>query len=127
MAEVSAGEESMKTLVALCCAVVSVGMQAAVADTQPLAARQEQGHAVFQRWCEPCHGRAPYLPATAALTVKYKGKIAGALEDRKDLTPPAVKTFVRQGVFSMPPFRKTEISDADLEALAAYLTGRRAR
>jgi len=28
---------------------------------------------------------------------------------------------VRTGVSVMPPFRKTEISDADLEALAAYL------
>jgi len=116
----------MKSLVALCCVFVSVGTEVALANTQP-PGRQEQGHAVFQRWCAPCHGRAPYLPATAALTVKYKGKIAGALEDRKDLTAAAVKTFVRQGAFSMPPFRKTEISDADLEALAVYLTGKHAR
>ena len=114
----------MKTLVALCCVTVGVGTQAAMAESP---ARQEQGHAVFQRWCEPCHGRASYLPATAALTVKYKGKIAGALEDRKDLTAAVVKTFVRQGSFSMPPFRKTEISDADLEVLSAYLTEKRAR
>jgi (+)-pinoresinol hydroxylase len=115
----------MKTLIALCCVTVGAGTQAALADTQPLPAPQERGHAVFQRWCEPCHGRTPYLPATAALTVKYKGKIAGALEDRTDLTSAAVKTFVRQGAFSMPPFRKTEVSDADLDALAAYLTGKR--
>lgn len=31
------------------------------------------------------------------------------------------KTFVRQGVSVMLFFRKTEISDADLDALAAYL------
>ena len=116
----------MKTLIALCCVVVGVGTQAAMADTPAPRVEQEQGHAVFQRWCEPCHGRAPYLPATAALTVKYKGKLAGALEDRKDLTAATVKTFVRQGVLSMPPFRKTEISDAELEALAAYLAGKRA-
>jgi mono/diheme cytochrome c family protein len=30
-------------------------------------------------------------------------------------------SFVRSGVSVMPPFRKTEISDADLAALAAYL------
>lgn len=114
----------MKTLVALCCVAAGVGTQTAMADTQPSSARQEAGHSVFQQWCESCHGRAPYLPATASLTMKYKGKIAGALEDRRDLTAVTVKTFVRQGAFSMPPFRKTEISDADLEALAAYLTGK---
>ena len=115
----------MKTLVALCFFAVGIGMQAAMADTPAQSASKDQGHAVFLHWCAPCHGRTPYLPATAALTVKYKGKIPGALEDRKDLTAVAVKTFVRQGVFSMPPFRKTEISDAELDALAAYLTGKR--
>jgi mono/diheme cytochrome c family protein len=31
---------------------------------------------------------------------------------------------VRRGVSVMPPFRKTEISDEDLNALAAYLSKR---
>jgi hypothetical protein len=31
------------------------------------------------------------------------------------------KAFVRKGVSVMPFFRKTEIGDADLDALAAYL------
>jgi mono/diheme cytochrome c family protein len=35
--------------------------------------------------------------------------------------PELTRSFVRTGVSVMPPFRKTEISDADLEALAAYL------
>lgn len=116
----------MKPLIALGALTLALAAQVAVAaDTKPASERQARGHAVFQYWCEPCHGRAPYLPATAALTVKYKGsKIAGALEDRKDLTAAVVKTFVRQGAFSMPPFRKTEVSDADLDALAAYLARR---
>ncbi|RPI60853.1 MAG: cytochrome c, partial [Lysobacterales bacterium] len=42
-------------------------------------------------------------------------------EQRTDLVPDFVKAIVRQGVSFMPQFRKTEISDADLEALAAYL------
>jgi (+)-pinoresinol hydroxylase len=33
-----------------------------------------------------------------------------------------VKLFVRQGITIMPFFRKTEISDAQLDAIAAYLT-----
>jgi mono/diheme cytochrome c family protein len=43
------------------------------------------------------------------------------LEERTDLTPDTVRHFVRNGVSVMPFFRKTEISDAELEALAAYL------
>jgi mono/diheme cytochrome c family protein len=97
---------------------------AVAADAPSPAAKQERGHAVFKYWCEPCHSRAPTAPATAGLAIKYKGKVPAALEDRKDLTVEAVKTFVRQGVFSMPPFRKTEVSDADLDALAAYLSKR---
>jgi len=38
------------------------------------------------------------------------------------LAPEVVKVFVRQGVLSMAPFRKTEIPDAELDDLAAYLT-----
>jgi len=112
----------MRTLAAFVCVALGARAQlAAAADAPSAAAKQEQGHAVFKRWCEPCHGRASYLPATAGLAIKYKGKVPAALEDRKDLTVEAVKTFVRQGAFSMPPFRKTEVSDADLDALAAYL------
>lgn len=102
----------MRTLVAFCLAA-SLGAQ--------IASAESAGQKVFKEWCEPCHGRAAYLPATSALTIKYKGAIPGALEDRKDLTPVMVKTLVRQGVLLMPPFRKTEISDAQLDALAGYL------
>ena len=32
-----------------------------------------------------------------------------------------IKTFVRKGVSIMPIFRKTEITDTELDVLAAYL------
>jgi hypothetical protein len=44
------------------------------------------------------------------------------LLDRTDLAPQVVSAFVRQGVLLMAPFRKTEITDADLAALSAYAT-----
>jgi mono/diheme cytochrome c family protein len=47
-----------------------------------------------------------------------------ALEERTDLVPKRTRAFVRNGVSVMPPFRKTEISDADLAALTAYLAPR---
>jgi mono/diheme cytochrome c family protein len=86
----------------------------------------ERGAAVFNNWCSACHSRGPQnAPGTASLQVKYQGSVPAALEDRRDLTPEVVKVFVRNGVAMMAPFRKTEVSDADLDALAAYLTQRR--
>lgn len=85
----------------------------------------DQGRAVYQYWCATCHSSGPGMPGTAALAAKYKGRqpaVAAVLEDRTDLTPASVRFFVRQGVSVMAPFRKTEISDVELDALAAYLT-----
>lgn len=85
----------------------------------------ERGAAVFNNWCAACHSRGPQnAPGTASLQMKYQGSVPAALEDRRDLTPELVRLFVRNGVAMMAPFRRTEVSDADLEALAAYLTQR---
>jgi mono/diheme cytochrome c family protein len=62
------------------------------------------------------------LPGTQQLQLKYRDtSISPLLEERTDLVPEFVKVIVRQGVSFMPQFRKTEISDAELDALAAYL------
>ena len=98
--------------------VLGAGSSAFAADP----ARSPQGHAVFEKWCAPCHGRGPDKPGTVALETLYKGTKPGMLEERTDLTPDIVKHFVRTGVTVMPFFRKTEINDADLDALALYLS-----
>ncbi len=86
----------------------------------------ERGAAVFNNWCSACHSRGPQnAPGTTSLEMKYQGSVPAALEDRRDLTVDLVKFFVRTGVATMPQLRKTEVSDADLDALAAYLTQRR--
>jgi mono/diheme cytochrome c family protein len=82
----------------------------------------ERGAAVFNNWCSACHSRGPQnAPGTASLQNKYQGSVPAALQDRRDLTPDLVKFFVRNGVAMMAPLRKTEVSDADLDALAADL------
>jgi (+)-pinoresinol hydroxylase len=43
------------------------------------------------------------------------------LEQRTDLTPKMIESAVRNGLNFMPRFRKTEISNADLAAVTAYL------
>jgi mono/diheme cytochrome c family protein len=79
----------------------------------------QHGEKVFDYWCATCHG--PGLPGTVALRTKYNGAKPAMLSERTDLTPPVTKIFVRKGVSIMPFFRKTEVSDADLDAIAAYL------
>ena len=54
--------------------------------------------------------------------VKYAKAESGVLLEWKDLAPEVVKYRVRHGISVDPPFRKTEISDADLEALAKFLS-----
>lgn len=88
-------------------------------------AQMDRGKSVYDQWCGECHDPGPRHPGTQALDALYKGSKPGALEQRTDLLPKVTETFVRKGVSVMPPFRKTEISDADLAALAAYLARQR--
>lgn len=103
-----------------------------IAVGAPLASAQDaatvaRGKAVFAKTCAPCHGadRGDFgramLPGTDALRIKYKGQLPALLEQRTDLTPAVIRVFVRRGTWSMPPFRKTEISDEEIDAVSAYI------
>lgn len=103
--------------------------------TPGMAADAAQGHAVFDKWCAGCHAPAikyalgttlvgRVLAGTYALEQLYKGALPAALEQRTDLTPDYVRVIVRSGRNLMPATRKTEISDAELDALVAYLTSK---
>jgi mono/diheme cytochrome c family protein len=106
-------------------AAIGFACMALLRDGGSVAAQEAEllvrGAAVFEYWCEACHAPGPRHPGTQALEVLYKGAKPAPLEERTDLTPELTRAFVRTGVSVMPPFRKTEISDPDLEALAAYL------
>ena len=78
------------------------------------------GGIIYDKWCSDCHS-APQGPGSMALQRKYQGDLPAVLAQRSDLTPDLVRLAVRNGVSFMPSFRKTEISDADLALLAAYL------
>lgn len=106
--------------IAFACAVLPVA--AALADTPPAA--ESQGRAVYEKWCAPCHDPGIEHPGTHALMTKYSGspRASGIITEWKDLTPQYVRFMVRHGMSVMPHFRKTEITDAELDALAKYLT-----
>jgi (+)-pinoresinol hydroxylase len=86
------------------------------AQDQPPA---DRGREVYQKWCTPCHGTGLGKPGTSAAAAH--GAKPAVLEQRTDLTPKMIETAVRKGVYFMPRFRKTEISNADLAAIVAYL------
>jgi (+)-pinoresinol hydroxylase len=107
----------MKIVWALIGALGVLPMKAAAAD----AGQIEEGKQVYQYWCWNCHGEGVGKPGTQALAAKYKGSKPAILDRRTDLIPTLTKFFVRKGISIMPPFRKTEITDAQLDSLAAYL------
>jgi len=91
---------------------------------------QQQGQEVFRARCQICHGEIPKeivpgglppMPGTQALRARYKGEKPAVLEQRTDLTPDLIIAIVRNGINSMPYFRPTEVTNAELAALAAYL------
>lgn len=108
------------------------GELALIADDRPAAGvmpAMTNGKEVFDRWCWGCHEPLPGRfgitdpPAgTYRLQLRYNGVVPAALEERTDLTPELIRTVVRKGLNMMPPARKTEISDAQLEDVVMYLT-----
>lgn len=88
----------------------------------PLAKATDPGERTYLKWCAPCHAPGLEHPGTNALTARYAGAAPGALIERRDLEPALVKLMVRNGISVMPQFRKTEISDPELDALAKWLS-----
>jgi len=91
--------------------------------TQIDGAGQARGYVEYEKYCSACHGEGPEArPGYTALRAKYKGALPPALPDRTDLSVAYIKYLVRNGFSIMPRARKTEISDVELDAIAAYLT-----
>ena len=91
------------------------------ANSPAVRAAELTGQEVYDKWCGFCHDAGPMKAGTMALQDKYKGALPAALLERNDLTPDLVKYFARNGFNYMPSFRKTEISDAELNALVNYV------
>ena len=109
-------------LAAQACAAQGQRVPSEWTPSTPSGKGQPRGYVEYQEFCSQCHGEGVGKPGTLALAAKYKGKKPALLEKRTDLTAAMVKIFVRNGITVMPFFRKTEISDADLDAIAAYLS-----
>lgn len=112
MAQVAPGlpwEEDLTR--ALMVALVLVG----VAGT----AHAADGQKVFDAWCQPCHGESG--PGTYMLA-KRLGADQSRLEKRDDLTAEYIRFVVRNGLNGMLAFRKSEVTESELDAVIGYLT-----
>jgi mono/diheme cytochrome c family protein len=129
----SVGHVSVASLIAIAGAALVVGAGRATVAAEPqfigwtrhsvvVPPDAPRGYLEFQNSCVVCHGPMPERPGTRALAAKYKGQLPAMLEDRTDLQPAYIRTIVRSGVSVMPPFRKTELTDAQLDAIVAYLS-----
>jgi (+)-pinoresinol hydroxylase len=104
------------------CGLLMVAMAVTATVSAQSDATIAKGREVYERYCIACHGTGAAKVATTALAARYKDTKPAVLEQRTDLTPAVVKYFVRNGVYLMAKFRKAEISDPELDALAAYVT-----
>jgi cytochrome c5 len=90
-------------------------------EKQTLSAQFELGETVYNKWCKPGHDEHPTHAGTHALKLKYEGAKAAHILDRTDLTAERIREVVRGGSAMMPAFRKTEISDEELDALIYFM------
>jgi mono/diheme cytochrome c family protein len=102
--------------------VGSLALSVATAAAADLTPQQEQGRKVYFGLCINCH--APGLWGTNRLAKRFD-KDHAVLDNRTDLAAATVRVAIRVGIGSMPPLRKTEVSDADVDAVSAYLTRKR--
>jgi (+)-pinoresinol hydroxylase len=119
--------KSMKAFIAVLGAGIALSGMVSGAAMAADAAQLELGKEKYDYWCGTCHAAGPRengrpLPGTASLQAKYGAERPAALEERTDLLPPYVSLVIRKGMEGMPFFRKTEISDAEMAAIAAYLS-----
>ena len=83
-------------------------------------AEQEQGEGVYQKWCDGCHMDSPFAPGTIQLR-QLRGKNLALVLKRIDLKPDFLRHIIRKGMNGMPLFRRTEISNEELEKLIDFL------
>lgn len=99
-------------------AVMSVQPSRADAPAHPAAASRADARALYLKHCGICHLKG----GTGTFMLSRRlGKQRALLAQRTDLTAAYVKAVVRNGLNSMPAFTRVEVTDRELDAIAAYL------
>lgn len=108
---------SLKTLLPILLAALCLP---ACAQDDWIDLTRTTGEGLFAENCGMCHRTAGM--GTGILGRRLSPEQA-LLENREDLQVPYVKTVVRNGFGVMFPLSRGEVSDAQLDAIAAYLAG----
>ena len=88
-------------------------------------APNRNGKALYEDRCGACHlagGMGANLLTKQRLALG-EGPERGLLVNRDDLTASYVELVVRNGKMAMPPLSRVEVTDAELDSIAAYLAG----
>lgn len=125
-AAIMLGPPLLASLVAIGCSNAETLAPSATAQTQssPLntvtfgLGSAIEGERLFGRECAFCHvGKS----TGAMMLGRRLGKEKAELHKRADLDPDYVKAVVRNGLMNMPPLSRVELTDAELNAIAAWL------
>lgn len=105
-------------------ALVALAIPAAAQEARPatVPVAAESGEALFATRCAACHDARGF--GTRILSRRVPAGQA-ELTKRASLPAPVVIAVVRNGLGSMPAFRKAELDDRQLRMIAAYLEGRK--
>lgn len=77
------------------------------------------GAVLYDRYCAGCHNAGPGHPGTMLLA--QLGREHPPLMGRDDLEPDYIRAVVRNGLIEMPPFRPTELTEAELDQVIAHI------
>lgn len=101
--------------------VLACAAQAMQPAAQKVVANHDRasGAVLYERYCAGCHNAGLGHPGTMLL--EQLGREQAALVGRADLEPDYIRTIVRNGLVEMPPFRPTELTDAELNAVIAHI------
>ena len=87
---------------------------------QQLWAKELSGEEVYKKWCDGCHMDSPFAPGTIQLR-QSRGEDKALITKRTDLSAAYTRQLVRKGLNGMPLFRRTEISNEELDSLLEFL------
>lgn len=87
--------------------------------SHPMADSEERGKQLFQERCAMCHSSRGFGTRTLR---KLVGNEKALLEDRNDLQAEYVRKVIRMGFRNMPQLTQVDVSNEDLDAIAAYLS-----
>lgn len=108
----------MRIISRFVCCVILVVSTGSIPAQETLV---KKGEEIFLAKCEYCHGPGLQKGGTMMLQHRYQGTVPAALSERTNLTPEYIKTVVRTFTKGMAPYRVTEITDDELDALVVYL------